>query len=399
MPEEMTNSEPDRKRTISRRTFMGVAGALPVTAITGKGTLHRARKRVTRVRVNNGKHRVGGSKKLNTSWLSHRKNVERKLYSFKGEFLSKPGVCAVSITNTDKKIGGSNGRQKFQYEVKVDPEVARKAGFDPETDLPSIYRGVPVTKQSVSQKERPRLIGGDMYPCYNNISTDTVSGGCVLQQSTLDDSWGTSCFAFTHNGVRYLVTANHVVGEAWEDNTGNTVYDADQYIGRVEHSFPDLDVAYIGESHNIDNFEDNIKRESDSISISGYINKLGISDRAGQLWDTNRKMGTSTGDLKGAIRNYKADYGGFNTAYEDDWRHYKGEGVEGEADSAGGDSGGPAYDVIEGEAWLLYMTSASSNGTKTNKGVCYSDDFWVRGTFTVGPAVYSMKLYSDPSKR
>jgi len=158
-------------------------------------------------------------------------------------------------------------------------------------------------------------------------------------------------------GSECIVTASHVIAEEVCDFNidGHFTYQEIENLGEIEDHWHDADVALTDASRNYGTSIKNKIYEPDGTvrTIDGRASSGELDNRAADPFDGYRKIGTTTGKTTGGIGKT-----GLSTQ---DCFGYGGEGVRGDAISGPGDSGGPAYSVENGDAYMLYRVTKGQN--------------------------------------
>lgn len=124
--------------------------------------------------------------------------------------------------------------------------------------------------------------------------------------------------------------------------------------------------------------------EGTTYPIGGWVTEDGICDRVCAAFDGYRKMGATTGETTGGLGKYHID-----DSYSGSGPSFEGHGVRGSADAAKIDSGGPAFSLHGGDAYLTHMISQGDKnfGKDTDTTYhCHSDFHPFKKS--LGPAAY-----------
>jgi len=161
-----------------------------------------------------------------------------------------------------------------------------------------------------------------------------------------------------------MLTAAHVLDESGcNDVVGNSVEQNGGIWGEVVIDEGDMDVVACLPNSNFTVDDTILEEDGEKIPIWGHVTKYGLYD---MISDQNlvKKTGTTTGTEYGVPLEIYTEEDGCSGSGS--W-----EGLKTELDSAGGDSGGPVYDVRDGDAYMvdLHQAGSGSNGSECDTDV------------------------------
>lgn len=262
-------------------------------------------------------------------WANQKRRAVTVSDNLSQRFSNNPGVVEVGLIAAPEEYGGKRG---LQVELGIDSDKL-------ETELPNNVDGVPVI--TTERKEAPVDV------CVNN-SYDNLPGGVAIWNG--NGERGTSGWKVEYNGTDCMMTAAHVAttdviyGDKKWDNTVEKIGDV---VARESRST--LDLAVIDANRSIPN---TIEGESTTYSIGGWVHEDGICSRASDWYDGYRKIGSTTGKREGGIGKCH-----ISDSYDSATPSYGGHGVRGSAAVAEGDSGGPAFSLHDGDAYITHIVT------------------------------------------
>jgi hypothetical protein len=248
-----------------------------------------------------------------------------------------------------------------------------------ESEVPDHVEGVNI--QTVERESKYEHLA-----CYNNTFGGGIHGGvaCSSNISTIDEVGTTFCKVMDGNDPGIL-TASHVVsnGDVYGNMDTSLNY---QKIGTVAVTHLGVDITLIkSNSYSIDKviWTDNNNYNE---TLGGWVTESGISARVTNPFDGYSKMGSTTGVTTGGIGKYHID-----NSYHNDTPDYDGHGVRGSANAAKGDSGGPAYSMHDGDAYVTHIvTQGDPKSGQTNNQTCLGNYPYKK---SIGTAAYWINYF------
>lgn len=352
MSENPSNSTQKRRNVLKK---LGAGAALPIASLgdTGNDTV-----RLPELRNQDG---VVSWTEVPKVWNTHRKRVERVAEKFKSSYGNRSGVVEVGITAAPERFGGKPG---FEVEVGVDPERLQ-------TEIPDQIDNISVR---TTEKTEPPV------ELCKNDSYSGLPGGVLVVNGNLDGS-GTTGWQAEYNGKTVMLTAQHVVPDKdtvyGDKNSLNEVQEIGTVVGRNYGP----DVAAIETNRDV---KAEIPTPNGTFPVGGWVTKSGISERVSDPFDGYQKMGNTTGQTFGGLGKYQID-----DSYSSSTRSFGGEGVRGDASAADGDSGGPAYSVHNGEAFVTHLVTSGDPkaGRASSNSNCDNIDPYKK---SIGAAAYHL---------
>lgn len=252
-------------------------------------------------------------KKVPQPWWNHELHAREVVEKAHDRFLDMEGVVSVGQGVGKDTIAGRNA---FEITVGIDPEQSPP-------DLPDTFDGMAV---------RTRVADGDFLKCSNLQRFYQAPGGVTLE----GQDPGSAAFKVTStNGRVGMLTAHHLFS-CLGDVTGYNGYQCGTKVGEVGQNDTSADFAIVrGDSP----FDSTI-REDDGTTweIAGYKTESGIADLISSGEPITR-TGVSFGTKQGPILEKRIQEQ-YSCSLD-----FDGHGVRVDAESAGGDSGGPGYNV------------------------------------------------------
>lgn len=253
-------------------------------------------------------------KEVPQEWWNHELHARKMVQKAHDHFLDIEGVASVGQGVGTETIAGRNA---FEITIGVDPEQSPIA-------LPETFEGLPVGT---------RVSDGDLLNCSNLQRFNPTPGGV-----TLEGQYGPGSAAFkvtSTNGRVGMLTAHHLFN-CLGDVTGYNGYQCGTKVGEVGQNDTSADFAIVrGDSP----FDSTIREEDGTTwETAGYKTEAAIADMIGSGEHITR-TGVSYGTTQGPIREKR-----ISKQYSCSLT-FDGHGVRVEADAAGGDSGGPGYNV------------------------------------------------------
>lgn len=292
------------------------------------------------------------------AWNEHRLRAQRARSRVADRLLGTPGVVDVGLRAGTERYGGRRG---FAIDVGVRGDEGAGGGGEHgreasgvasavAADVPGRVDGVPV--ETTSRVDSPAAL------CHRH-EYDAVAGGLRVGDGP-DGPVGSTGWPVRHEGERRLLSADHVFDD-------ETVYGDEsdgelQRIGRVASRESPTDTAVLETDRTVDN---EIRGEYDTYEIAGWVTESGVATRVTDPFDGYRTMGTVTGETTGGLGKYHVDAG-----YHSELPSFDGHGVRGSAAAAPGDSGGVAFTLEGGDAYLLSLVThgdpSAGRGTPTD---------------------------------
>lgn len=342
-----TNSTMEDKIQSTRRTHLkklGIAGFLPIAGISKEST--------ELVKIPELKNQEGVVKWLEVprKWESQRRRVEEVRKNLEQELRHDPGVKEIGITAASETYSEKRG---LQVEVTVD-------GGQLKSEIPDHVGDIRCRRV---EAEGPNV------PCCHNSSYSDLPGGVKVHDTQSPNNYGTSGWKVKFGTEMFVITAYHVIDDS-SIQSGSVYGDFNNISFTGIGSRPDyqqkLDVALIDTDRSIPN---TIQGESQSYDIGGWVTESGVSSRVADDFDGYTSMGCTTGETTGGLGKYK-----ISDTYDPEFStiDFGGHGVRGNADIAHGDSGGPAFSLHNGDAYLIYITTHGDPkaGTKSGSNNC-----------------------------
>lgn len=345
----------------TRRSFIkktSAAGFLPVASLT---TTNESTIRLPELRNQDG---VVKWMTVPKSWNQHRLKAEQQVEKFQEENRGKPGVVQTGLVASTQTFGGKRG---FEIEVAVDPERQN-------SEVTDSYNNIPVR---TIEKREP---SADL--CWNHdIDDNEIPGGAALIDEYIDFV-ASSGYHIEYNNEAAILTAQHFVSQ------GDDVYGDDENngapasvkIGYCAGTNYSADAAAI--KSNSRSPVDVILGEYTTWDQGGWVTEAGISDRVVSPIDGYSKMGSTTGRTTGGLGEYHLD-----DSYSGGTRSYHGHGVRGSANVADGDSGGPAFSLHNGDAYIISPVTQGDTiaGKKSSNSNCRNENPYKK---SIGTAAY-----------
>ncbi|MFC6723111.1 hypothetical protein ACFQE1_01630 [Halobium palmae] len=265
------------------------------------------------------------------AWADHKRQAEKVSNELQKEYAGAEGVVEVGLVAASERYGGKRG---LEVEVGVDSDVIT-------AEITDHTNGIPV--QTVQRKQATVDL------CYNHSYDDLPGGVQIGNQASGTVSVGTTAWKVEHSGEMMMLTARHVIPstqDVYGDQSGSSL----QKVGEVDSRDSDTDMAAVESSRSIPN---QIQGDGSTYDIGGWVTESGISNRVTSPIDGYRKMGSTTGETTGGLGKYH-----IGANYDSDVDpSYDGHGVRGSADAASGDSGGPAFSLHNGDAYVISLVT------------------------------------------
>jgi len=348
-----------KKDHASRRKVLKAtptAGAL--VGLAGAGNVVSAKETVKIVTHRRGNKPVK-TKQVPEQWLSHLNTARQVKEHLANRYGHRRDVKVFALTSDEQTYGNKRG---FAVSVEVMSEEAK-------SDLPKKINDIPIKFENYEVRK--------YMSCYNTGDFDNVPGGVIFGGGGTS---GSQYYIDTDGDGTYEehhITAAHVIGDPCFDQTGTTVTQDGDDWGEAVLQSGSLDTIACEPYSGFD-VDNEIKEESDSVVVAGYVTKNGLADM-----DTYNekvyKTGRETGTVDGYIENLEESSGAF------DCTDYRGEGVEVDIDVSAGDSGGPMYDKDNGDAYMVGLVSAGHGNT--DRTDCEGDEIL---RYTEGPSAYEI---------
>lgn len=274
--------------------------------------------------------------------LDHARRVNRKLQNL---YQQTNGVVGIGLGSSQRTFGGKNG-----LEVKIQADPTRL----PET-LPSEVDGIPVTRVDAPEKWGPGLC--------TNVTDDLDVFGAEAYRAPEKTNAGSTCSRVFRDGAREMLTCAHTF---WNDcnaitNSDITGQPVEQYdgdgdasdnveYGKVTTAEKRADYAVFDDRlETSTDFRQDIDDNNGGIPVKGIVARDTLSSWAsGQ--HIVRNMGCTTGITEGDVMYI--DY-----SLTSNCTDLAKRGVYTYCNFGQGDSGGPTYDVNNGNAYMVSCTS------------------------------------------
>lgn len=260
-------------------------------------------------------------------WAEQKRRAVTVSENLSQRFSNDPGVVETGLVAAPEQFGGKRG---LQVEIGINSDKLK-------SEIPDHVDGVPVTTTEKSEAPVPLCV---------NHSYNGFPGGVAIWDA--NGYRGTSGWKVEYNGSDHMVTAAHVADTTDIYGDKNSLGQVEK-IGETADRKSSLDVAVIDANRSIPN---QIEGESTTYSIGGWVHEDGICSRASDWFDGYRKVGSTSGKTEGGIGKCHIDDG-----YDSDTPSFGGHGVRGDATAAGGDSGGPAFSLHDGDAYITHIIS------------------------------------------
>lgn len=343
---------------VSRRTVMkkaGMAGIVPASAATFQTS---ETERLPELRNH---QEVVKWMEVPKEWVAHKEAALKVRKQVDERFGDAKGLVEIGVTGAPERYGGERG---FEIKIGIDREKFKR-------EVPDHVDGIPV---KTTEKSSPE-------PVCHHWSYNDLTGGVKASDTSGLDKWGTTGWLVSYltdsgSWVNGVLTANHIVDvsdDVYGDETGGSF----QKIGTVVRRSTKGDVAVIDTDRNIIN---DIRGENSTYFIGGWVTEDGVASRVKDRFDGYRKMGDTTGETTGGLIDCHLD-----DSYSSDMPSFWGHGVRGGADTAVGDSGGPAFSLHDGDAYIIFNVGFGDGGQQATNANCVNHDPYKE---SVGAAAY-----------
>lgn len=320
----------------SRRKFLKRSGAIAAVP-SGVGNFSKEREEKLPELVNrNGVVRYMTVPK---KWAQHKERSKSVKENLENGLSNKEGIKTIGMERAPEKHGNKNG---FQIKIGIDKDQIN-------IEIPDTIDGIPIR----TEQYRPSVEIGF---CHNILYSGLPPGVSIWDHEYLAEA-GTTGWPVRNSNYtgEYMLTAHHVV----ESGDGDVYGDGgSSVVGNYYESDSNLDATLIETSRNIST---TIQGDGNTYPIGGWISESGIESRVSDYFDGYRKMGSTTGETTGGLTDCHV------TGNKHSWY---GEGVVGTATAAPGDSGGPAFDLANGEAYLSYLVTEAVPNTEVSGSNC-----------------------------
>ncbi|WP_144240095.1 chymotrypsin family serine protease [Haladaptatus cibarius] len=294
------------------------------------------------------------------SWAAQKRRAEKVSNALKNRYANDEGVVEVGIVASPEKFGDKRG---LQVEVGIDKSKIK-------TEIEDHVDNVPV--QTTEKPEAPVDL------CLNTNYSGLPGGVKIYDSDTSPYSIGTTAWKVDWYGD-CILTAAHTVEDTYDVYGDPTL--SPQKVGGVAltESASATDVAVLSSNRNIPN---KIIGDGSTYQIGGWVTESGISSRVSDFFDGYRQMGITTGETEGGLGKYH-----IGDSYHSGTPSYDGHGVRGSADVAKGDSGGPAFSLHNGDAYVTHIVTQGDpkGGRYTSNSNCYDTDPFKK---SIGTAAY-----------
>lgn len=302
------------------------------------------------------------TKEVPKSWYDHHKTAKQAKETIRKRYAGRDGFERFSVTSFDHYFGGMRG---FAVKVGI-------TSSDLADQLPSEIDGVPVVTEEYKE---PVLTA-----CYNDIDKDDLPGGVIF------DGGGTSGTQFyidtdgDGSYEQYLMTAAHVTGDECYNQVGTDVTQKGDTWGTIiqQSSNTDTVVCEANSGYSVTN--EILEQDGTTRFVTGSVSEDGLGVLVSSTTDTVTKTGDSLGTNSNLVLDENVSTG-ISSCVD-----YNDEGVRVDNNGAPGDSGGPIYDIRDGDAYILSITSGGlyETGDTDCDGDAILDE-------TVGPSAHNLK--------
>lgn len=350
------NNSPTRN---SRRAFLKRTGlSATLVGFVGSASATEYVEIVTHVQADQPKF----TKEVPKSWYDHHKTAKQAKETIRKKYASRDGFKRFSVTAFDHYFGGKRG---FAVNIGI-------TSSDLADQLPSEINGVPVVTEEYGE---PIFAA-----CYNDADADDLPGGVVIE----DKGTSGTQFYIDIDGdgsyERHLMTALHLYGDSCYDQTGEDIIQKGDTWGTttLQSSSTDTIVGRSNGGYAVTN--EVLEPDTTTRTVAGSVSEDGLADLVSSSTDTVTKVGASLGENVNVVAD-KDVSDSFSSCVD-----YQNEGVLLDTNGAPGDSGGPIYDIRNGDAYIVSITSAIDNPT---------DNYDCNGNRirkqTIGPSAHNIK--------
>lgn len=317
--------------------------------------------------------RIAKTKFVPRSWKEHL-DLVRDVRDLVANNYQKnlPGVKNTGIISSDDFYGGKRG---FAVEIEAATERARKS-------VPDSVQGIPI------KKVEPTNWKPMCSACYNEGTYDLTPGGVEFN----DIGSCASIYYLDYDNDDYyektMLTAAHVVGSCSDQLNGNSVNQGCESWGEVVDYNWTLDAVACNPTADYKAVDDIIQEENDTETVVGHVTESGLAEMQSS-GETTYKTGKDTGTEYGVVK--KTNIG------DNSCMGFDGHGIKVSNDVTRGDSGGAIYDIDDGDAYMMSVTSKGGNDTGST--ACDGDPIY---EYTKGPGAYEINnrlggFFKDPN--
>lgn len=298
------------------------------------------------------------TKTVPKSWVQHLEAARRAKQQITKQHRENSAVKIVSLIRSKDTFGGKRG---FTIKIEVAPNQTSP-------NVPSQANGIPTKIQDFTERIPQYCTGDDSY--------DDLPGGVIIGGGAT-----TGCrvhFDYDSDGTSegFLWTAAHIFGsDVCDYSSGTTVYQKGDPWGHIKVDNVPNDSVFVRPKSGY-SIDGQINETNESLNVAGYVSKSGLADMVADgvsVYKTGIRTGTNEGTV---IGTGVTDMDRSCVDYED-------EGVNIDVYTLQGDSGGPIYDEVNGNAYMIGITSTGHRPTSYPN--CELDDMLGR---VEGPSAY-----------
>lgn len=321
------------------------------------------------------------TRKVPKEWLKHEDAIESVEEEVFEQYSDDERVVGASLVNSDKSIG-SHSLSKVS--LKIDPSSISGTAdgwSSSDTSLPSTLEeaGVDVPQNVKTSSIDLEIREGEHTPlCAGDYTTDPFRGGLFVSNEQVSSGEEKTDRSYFTSGVKmfhteeydtYMYTANHPLapGDQLGDGENNCV----KGDGEVIYDYQDNKLAtgtskaHVGHDWILAKLEESMSSyitsgimqdgetpEDNRTQVAGYLSKEGVKTVMSDEGPSKvEKFGATTGYDDGEILGRQVYYneGCFGMIYS---------GVRTSTRTADGDSGGPIWVEIDGDAAILSLVHA-----------------------------------------
>ena len=340
--EEEQNSKPGTSRVSRRATLELAGGAISLGAVrtvSGRTTgetrtivTHRAREKPAK------------KKEVPIKWYDHIQAAKKAKSNLINRFQNNSAVIAGGLTASNNYYDGKRG---FAISIEVEEDASVRDRIPESVDgIPVIIRSPIDAVESDGCDELNACVNEDVYnPTPGGVTFDgATAGSSFYVDDNGDGSYDTSL----------MLSCGHCVGDGDPCdgfNSSTTVSQHCEDWGSLYKGDGKRGVVLLEPNTNHDVTDKIQAADGTEHPIAGYMTESGIADKC-STGDLVQKTGIMTSDQHGQIKRY--DFGNLT-----DCRKWYGEGVEVAVGATAGDSGGPMYDVQDGDAYMVAVLSVN----------------------------------------
>lgn len=373
---EKDNPKPRRTGTGSTRRDVlksgaAVGGLGGLLTVSGSGA-----DRVRVVTARGGRNNeVRDTERVPKRWKAHTNAIQNKIEIVAPTILARSFVNSVSLTTTDLS---EKGYTYSKIAITVDEGTRQEL----KNELPSDLSDLGQSDTKIQLQDFEIREGSRDVTSLCETGVDDKTHECGWRVWSGNNQFGTAGYPMEDSAGKYLLTANHVFADVCngtpkydcENDNHDRIGDYDS--NNVDHDWVAMKVEQDGEVENITNYIWYDGGASDAF-VDGYKNETGIAAMLDDV-DRAKSQGSTTGYTEGTVTDHKTYK--ITPCYSMD-----GYGVKTKIRVGEGDSGGPIFDLRNGNAYAVTFnsfTTSSSVGTKqcagySNKLFDYNHGFGV----------------------